>query len=179
MTSNLMKIWRFPYHINQLSLVPIGLKLFKWGQIYIFSLSYNLTSDDLWSCCMTFDPMNTWRVPYYINKPSLVPIGLQLFKWGKFHIFSLSYNLTSDDLWPWYVTFDHINKWGFACCIYNPTLVEIHHSLWKLGPNVNPSSQTTTTTTVDKVIPTVCLSCYLKAGDTKMELILSSAANWS
>ena len=31
--------------------------------------------------------------------------NFQLFKWGHFHIFSLSYNLTSDDLWPWYMTF--------------------------------------------------------------------------
>ena len=82
-----------------------------------------------------------WRFPYYINKPSLVPIGLQLFKWGHFHIFSLSYNLTSDDLWPWYMTFDLTNKWGFLCCIYDPTLVEIHQSMWKSEPNVNPFSQ--------------------------------------
>ena len=60
---------------------------------------------------MTFDCMNIWQFPYYINKPSLVPIRLQLFKWGHFHIFSLSYNLTSDDLWPWYMTFDHMNIW--------------------------------------------------------------------
>ena len=45
----------------------------------------------------------------------MVQIGLQLFKWGHFHIFSLSYNLTSDDLWPWYMTSDLNNKWGFPC----------------------------------------------------------------
>ena len=98
-----------------------------------------------WSC-------HIWRFPYYIKNPSLVQIGLQLFKWGHFHIFSLSYNLTSYDLWPWYVTFDLINKWGFPNCIYDPTLVEIHQSaMWKLGSNVNPFSQqqqqTTSTTT--------------------------------
>ena len=82
--------------------------------------------------------------PYHINKPSLVPIWLQLFKWGHFHIFSLSYILTSDDLWPWYVIFHLINKWGFPCYIYDPTLVEIHYSLWKLEPNVNLFSQQTT-----------------------------------
>ena len=54
-----------------------------------------------------------------------------------FSHFSLSYNLTSDDLWPWYMTFDLINKWGFPCCIYDPTLVEIHQSMWKIQPNVN------------------------------------------
>ena len=120
------------------------LQLF-WGHFHIFSLSYNLTSDDLWPWYVTFDLMNIWRFPYYINKPSLVPIGLQLFNWGHFHIFSLSYNLTSDDLWPWYVTFDLINKWGFPCCIYDPTLVEIHQSMKKLEPNVNPSSRQTMT----------------------------------
>ena len=102
----------------------------------------------------------------YINKPSLVQIGLQLFKWGHFHIFSLSYNLTSNDLWPRYINFDLINKWGVQCCIYDPTLVEIHQSMWKIEPNVIPFSRQTTkdnnrhqqTTTVDKVIP-MCLSC--------------------
>ena len=103
--------------------------------------------------------MNIWRFPYYINKPSLVPIALQLFKWGHFSIFSLSYNLTSDDHWPWYVAFDLINKLGFPCCIYDPTLVKIHQSMWKLEPIVNPFSRQQTTTIGDKVIP-MCLSCY-------------------
>ena len=128
-TSELMNIWRFP-HLNKPSLAPIGIKPFKWGEFYIFSPSYNLTSDDLWPWLMTLDHPNIWRVPYYINKPSLVPIKLQLFQWGHFHIFNLSYNLTSDDLWPWYVTFDLINKWGFPCCIYDPSLVENHLSIW-------------------------------------------------
>ena len=100
---------------------------------------------DLW-------PLTTWTYEgFHINKPSLALIRLQLFKWGHFHIFSLSYNLTSDDLWPWYKTFDHINKWGFPCCMYDPTLVEIHQSMWKLEPNVNPFSKQTTTTT-DKML---------------------------
>ena len=76
-------------------------------------------------------PLTAWtykaRVPYCINKPSLVPIGLQLFKRGHFRIFSLSYNLTSDDIWPWYVTFDLINKWGFPCCIYDPPSLKSKH----------------------------------------------------
>ena len=92
---------RFPYYIiNQVWLKSD----FKWGYFHIFSLSDNLTSDDLWPWYMTFDCMNIWRFTYYINKPSLVQIRLQLFKWGHFHIFSVSYNLTSDDLWPWYMT---------------------------------------------------------------------------
>ena len=80
----------------------------------------------------------------------------QLTKFGSnrtstFQIRSLShfqpiYNLTSDDLWPWYVTFDLINKWGFLCCIYDPTLVEIHQTMWKVESNVNLFSQQQTTT---------------------------------
>ena len=98
----------------------------------------NLTSDDFWPRYITFDPMNIWWFPYYINKPSLVQIRLQLFKWGHFHIFSPSYNLTLDDL-------DLINKWEFPCCIYDPTLVEIYQSMGKLEPNVNLFSQQQTT----------------------------------
>ena len=85
--------------------------------------SWSLMTFDLDLC--PFDCMNIWKFPYYINKPSLVPIQLQLFKWGQCPIFSLSYNLISDDLWPWHVTFDLINKWGFPCYICDPTLVEI------------------------------------------------------
>ena len=99
---------------------------------------------------LSFDLMNMRRFLHYINKPSLVPIGLQLFKWGEFYILSPSYNLTSD-LWPWYVTFDLINKWGFPCCTYDPTLVEIRQSMWKVEPNVNMFSQHW-----DKAIP-MCL----------------------
>ena len=103
-----MNIGRFPYNINKLSLVPIKLQLLKWGKFYIFSSSYNVTLDELWPWYMTFDCMNIWRFPNYINTPSWVPISLRLFKWDHFHHFSLSYNLTSDDLWPWHVTFDLI-----------------------------------------------------------------------
>ena len=142
MTFHLMNIWGFPYYINKPSLVQIGLQLFKWGYFHIFSQSYNLTSDDLWPWYMTFDCMNIWRFTYFINKSSLVPIGLQLFKWGHFLIFSPSYNLNSDDLWPWYMTFDLSNKWGFPCYIFDPTLIEIHQSMWKIEPNVNPFSTT-------------------------------------
>ena len=159
MTFDHMNMWRFLHYITTPSLVPIGLQLFKWGEFYILSPSFNLTSDNLWPWYMIFDCINIQRVPYCINKPSLVPIRLQLFKWGHFHIFSLSYNLTSDDLWPWYVTFDLINKWGFPCCIYDPTLVKIHQSMWKVEPNVNLfSQQTAITTTGDRAIP-MYLSC--------------------
>ena len=106
---------------------------------------------------MTFD-LRMW--PCFIHRPSLISIRLQLFNWGQFYIFNLSYNLTSYDLWPWYVTFDLINKWRSPCCTYDPSLVEIHQSMRNVQANVNPfSQQTTTTTKVDKVIP-MCLSCY-------------------
>ena len=36
------------------------------------------------------------------------------------------------------MNFDLINKWGFPCCIYDPTLIEIHQSMWKIEPNVSP-----------------------------------------
>ena len=167
-----MNIWRFPYYTTKPSLVPIGLPLFKWGHFRIFSLSYNLTLDDLWPWYVTSDLMNIWRFPYYTNKPSLVPIGLQLFKWGQFRIFSLSYNLTLDDLWPWYVTFDLINKCGFPCCIYDSTLVEIHQSIRKLEPNVNPISQQTTgnNNRLQQQWTKRSLCVFpAKAGDTKMK----------
>ena len=161
-TFNLMSMWRFLHFINKPNLVAIGLQLFKWGKFYILEL-------DLWWLTLAlvydFDCMNIQKIPYFINKPSLILIRFQLFKWGYFHIFSLSYNLTWDDHWPWYVTFDLINKWGFPCCIYDPTLVEIHQSIWKIEPNVNLfSQQQQQTTTGDKVIPVVFPA---KAGDTK------------
>ena len=97
---------------------------------------------------MTFDlgiwPLTAWTYDgshvMSINQVWF-QLRLQLFKWGHFHILSLSYNLTSDDLWPWYVTFDLINKCGFPCCIYDPALFEIHQNMRKLESNVNPFSQ--------------------------------------
>ena len=120
------------------SSIQISLNLHFSG--YLTSWPQMTFDLDLWP----FDRMNIWRLAYYINKPSLVQIWLQLFKWGHFHIFSLSYNLTSDNLWPSYMTFDLIHKCGFPCSIYDPTLVEIHQSMWKVEPNVNLFSQQTT-----------------------------------
>ena len=42
-----------------------------------------LTSHDLWPSFVTFDLLNMQRLLHYINKPCLVLIGFQLFKWGK------------------------------------------------------------------------------------------------
>ena len=51
----------------------------------------------------------------------MVPIGLQLFKWSEYYILNPSYNLTSDDLWPWYMTFDHTNIQRVPYCINKVT----------------------------------------------------------
>ena len=154
-TFDLMNIWRFLHYINK----PINqvwfqsdFIFFKWGIFFILSPSYNLTSDDLWPWYMTFW-LHEQRVPYCIIYPSLVPIRLQLFKWGHVHIFGLSYNLASDDLWPWHVTLDLINKCRFPCFTYDPTLVEIHQSMWKVEPNVNLFSLQQQRTTDNEVIP--------------------------
>ena len=166
MTFDCMNKWRFTYYIKKTSLVQIGLPLFKWGHFHIFCLSYNLTSDDLWPWYMTSDCMNKWRFTYYIKKPSLVQIGLPLFKWGHFHIFCLSYNLTSDDFWHWYMNFD-LNKWGFPCCIYDPTLVEIHQSMLKIRAKM--LTLFTTNNNWQQLQGTKWSLCVFpaKAGDTK------------
>ena len=119
-------------------MVLIGPQVCKWVKFYIFRLSYKFTLHDLWPLFVTFDLMNMWRFLHYINKPSLVPIGIQLFKWGEFYIFSPSYNLTSDNLWPWY-TFDlgrPLTTWknkGSCIVSIKPNLVAIALKLFKWG----------------------------------------------
>ena len=96
---------------------------------------------------MTFD-LGTWPLTAWTYEGShIISINrTSTFQMRPFSHFSLSYNLTSDDLWPSYMTFDLINQWGFPCCICDPTLVEIHQRMWTIEPNVNPFSQQTTTT---------------------------------
>ena len=166
MTFDHMTIWKFLCYINKPSLVPIGLQFFNWDQFYIFSLSYNLTSYDLWPWYLSFDLINKLQFPCYIHKPSLFQIGLQLFNWGQFCIFSLSYNLTSYDLWPWYVNFDLIKKWGFPCCTYDSNSVEIHQSMQKLQANVNPFFTTENNNRQQWTKWSLCVF-PAKAGDTK------------
>ena len=75
--------------------------IFNFQPFFQLDLRWPLTS------VCDLDLINIWRFHFYIHKPSLVPIGLQLFKGdpkNKFLIFNLSSNLTSDDLWPQYVT---------------------------------------------------------------------------
>ena len=118
---------------------------------------------------MTFDCMNIWRFPYYINKPSLVSNRFQLFKWSHFHIFSLSYNFTSSDLltlicdlWPHQqMRVPMLHLWpniGWNLSKH----VEGRAKCWSIFTTDNSRLQKTT---VDKVI----LLCIFpaKAGDTK------------
>ena len=64
--------------------------------------------------------------------------GKEMEKCNQFYICShfYIYILTSDDLWPWYVTFDLINIWRFPCCIYDQSLVTIGHCMEKKWTNV-------------------------------------------
>ena len=88
---------------------------------------------------MTFD-LGKWPLTVWTYKGShIVSIKTKLGS-NRTSTFT-TYSLTSDDIWPWYVTFDLINKWGFPCCIYDPSLVEIHQSMRKIEPNVNLFSQ--------------------------------------
>ena len=70
---------------------------------YLTNSSICITHE-LWPSFVTFHLMNMWRFLHNINKPSLVPIGLQLFKWGHFHILSITTwtQMTFDlDMQPW------------------------------------------------------------------------------
>ena len=105
MTSDLTNIWRFPHSIDRQSLVPIWLQFFKWGDF--LHLQPILQLDLRW-------PLTAWTY----EGSHIISINqvwfqsdFNFFKWDHFRSFSLFYNLTSDDLWPWYVTFDIINKW--------------------------------------------------------------------
>ena len=136
---------------------------------------------------MTFHCMNIWRLPYHINSNTTYSSSLPVLMsnsaplidpnvkfWNQFgNLVQKFYNLTSDDLWPWYMTFDLIYKWRFPCCTYVPTLVEVHQSMWKIEPNVNPffHDRQQTTTTDNKwgqSDPYVSL-IPAKAGDTKTD----------
>ena len=172
MTFDCINIWRFPYYINKPSLFQIGLQLFKWGHFHIFSLSYNLTSDNLWPCLGTW-PLTAWTYEgSHIISINQVWFKL-VFNFSNEAIFT-SYNLTSDDLWSWYMTFDLINKWGFPCCIYDPTLVEIHQIMWNIEPNINPFHNRTDNNNINRQQQGTKWSLCVfpaKAGDTKSTLI--------
>ena len=74
---------------------------------------------------MTFDHMSIRRFPYYINKPSLVQIWLQLFKWDHFHIFTFSAYLTT---WP-QITFD-VGIWPLTAWTYEGSHILSINQVW-------------------------------------------------
>ena len=117
---------------------------------------------------MTFDlsiwPLTTWT--YEGSHMSINQVWSQLdFNLSNEVTFTFSAYLTT---WP-PMTFDLINKWGFPCRIYDPTLVEIHQSMWKLEPNVNLFSQQQqpTTDNIQQQWTKWSLCVFpVKAGDT-------------
>ena len=109
-----------------------------------FQVSYKLTSDDLWPWFVTFDRMNIWR--FHIISINQVWFKSD-FNFSNEAIFTFSAYLST---WP-QMTFD-LGTWPLSSStIYDPTLVEIHQSMWKIEPNVNPFSQQTTTTSTENI----------------------------
>ena len=85
---------------------------------------------------MTFD-IGTWPLTAWTYGGSYILSNNQVWfksdlNFSNEAIFTLSYNLNSFDLWHWYMTFDRINKFGFLFCIYDPTLIEMHQSMWRI-----------------------------------------------
>ena len=164
---DLWPFWLQEHMKVPISLVQIGFQLLIWPlTTWPYESSYVISINQVWFQSdfnfsietnftfsaylttwlhMTFD-LGMWALTSSTNYSSHVisinqvwfKSDFKLFNWGQFCIFSLSYNLTSYDLWPWYVNFDLIKKWGFPCCTYDSNLVEIHQSMQKLQANVNP-----------------------------------------
>ena len=74
--------------------------------------------------------MNIWRFPYYIHKPSLIPIRLHNLK--ETISFFQPYNLTSDDLSPCCMTSDFMIIWRFPHYINKPILVAIRFPTFQM-----------------------------------------------
>ena len=107
---------------HNIIMVQIGLQLFKWGHFQIFSLSYNLTSDDLWPRYMTFDCMNIWRFTYYINNQVWFKSD---FNFSNEAIFKFSAYLTT---WP-QMTFD-LDIWPLTSPTNEGSQVASMTQLW-------------------------------------------------
>ena len=75
---------------------------------------------DLWP----FDHMNIWRFPYYINKPSLVQIRFQLFKWGYFSYLLSAYLTTRPQM-----TFD-LRIWPLTTWTYEGSHIISINQVW-------------------------------------------------
>ena len=110
-------------HVYQLDLIHSHESNFKFSALQL-DLTWGLTL--LCDLCL----ITIWEFQHYINKPGLAPVVLQLFKRGEFHSFRSSYNF-SDDLQPWYMTFDCMNIWRFPYYNSKPSLVPIGHQLFK------------------------------------------------
>ena len=121
-----------------------------------------MTSDDLWPWFMIFGCMNIWRFPYYIDKPSLVPIRLPTFQMRP-----LSHFLTT---WLHQMNFD-LDMWPLTSLTNEASHVASITQLWLKSINVEGITKcllvsTTTdindrqqyTTTMVKAIP-MRLSC--------------------
>ena len=126
---------------------------------------------------MTFD-LGIWPLTAWTYQGShIISINQVWFKldfnFSNEAIFTFSAYLTTwPQLWPWYMTFDLINKWGFPCCIYDPTLVKIHQSMWKIEPNVNPFFTTDNNNNRQqgtKWISDPCVSFLLRQATQKMD----------
>ena len=80
-------IWPWSHSCWGRQVVLIGTQVCKWVKIYLFRLSYRLTSDNLCPWLVTFDLMNIQRFP------SINQVWFQLFhlfKWDQFQMFSLT-----------------------------------------------------------------------------------------
>ena len=74
-----------------LTLIPhlLGSHRSNWtSSLQMSQIWHFLQLDDLWPLYVTFDLMNICRFPCNVHKPSLIPLGLQLFKWDHLYIFS-------------------------------------------------------------------------------------------
>ena len=134
-----MNMWRFLHYIYKLSLFQSD---FNFSNEVNFKFWAHLTTWPLMIFDLVIWPLTAWTYKGS-HIVSINQVWLQLdFNFSNEATFTFSSYLTT---WPWYVTFDLINKCRFPCCIYDPTLVEIHQSMWEVEPNVNLFSQKTTT----------------------------------
>ena len=95
-------------------------------------MTFDLDKCDLWPCQQA-------KVPMLHHNPSLVPLRLSTFQMRQNFTFSAYLKV-----WP-QTTFD-LDMWplttstnaSYHVTIYDSSLVEIHHSMWMLEPNVYP-----------------------------------------
>ena len=107
-----------------------------WPTILIIQ---GVTSTPLQKICLGKTPRRT-RVNKIqnslvgINKNCYITVSPYVWVRKKKHDQHLDVPSAKDDVCKFFFF-----KWGFPCCIYSPTLVEIHQSMWKIQSNVNLS----------------------------------------